>query len=96
MVGSERAGERHEPVTTLFWVFGFATLFWALGTPWWSFPWEGLDSLRNVLFGAGLIIAGTLLPFICIVAALRHIPAPRAAVVATLEPASPPCSPGPS
>jgi drug/metabolite transporter (DMT)-like permease len=86
MVGSERAGERHEPVTTLFWVFGFATLFWALVTPWWSFPWDGLDSLRNVLLGASLIVAGTLLPFICIVAALRHIPAPRAAVVATLEP----------
>jgi DME family drug/metabolite transporter len=31
-------------------------------------------------------VVGTLLPFICMVAALRHIPAPRAAVVATLEP----------
>jgi drug/metabolite transporter (DMT)-like permease len=86
MVGSERAGQRHEPVTTLFWVFGFATVFWALVTPWWSFPWEGLDSARNLLLGAGLIVAGTLLPFTCIVAALRHIPAPRAAVIATLEP----------
>jgi drug/metabolite transporter (DMT)-like permease len=35
MVGSERAGRRLEPVTTLFWVFGFATAFWALATPWW-------------------------------------------------------------
>jgi drug/metabolite transporter (DMT)-like permease len=86
VVGSERAGQRHEAVTTLFWVFGFATVFWALVTPWWSFPWEGLDSTRNALLGAGLIVAGTLLPFICIVAALRHIPAPRAAVIATLEP----------
>jgi DME family drug/metabolite transporter len=33
-----------------------------------------------------VVIVGTLLPFICMVAALRHIPAPRAAVVATLEP----------
>jgi drug/metabolite transporter (DMT)-like permease len=87
MVGSERAGRRLEPVSTLFWVFGFATLFWALATPWWSFPWEGLDSTRNLLLAGALIVAGTLLPFICIVAALRHIPAPRAAVVATLEPA---------
>ena len=31
-------------------------------------------------------MVGTLLPFLCMVAALRHIPAPRAAVVATLEP----------
>ena len=87
MVGSERAGQRLEPVTTLFWVFGFATVFWALAIPWWSFPWEGLGSARNLLFAAALIVAGTLVPFICIVASLRHIPAPRAAVVATLEPA---------
>jgi drug/metabolite transporter (DMT)-like permease len=87
MVGSERAGHRLEPVTTLFWVFGFATVFWALATPWWSFPWDGLGSVRNLLYAAALIVAGTLVPFICIVASLRHIPAPRAAVVATLEPA---------
>ncbi len=87
MVGSERAGHRLEPVTTLFWVFGFATVFWALATPWWSFPWDGLGSARNLLYAAALIVAGTLVPFICIVASLRHIPAPRAAVVATLEPA---------
>jgi drug/metabolite transporter (DMT)-like permease len=87
MVGSERAGHRLEPVTTLFWVFGFATVFWALATPWWSFPWDGLGSARNLVYASALIVAGTLLPFICIVASLRHIPAPRAAVVATLEPA---------
>jgi EamA-like transporter family len=44
MVGSERQGRRHEPVTTLFWAFAFASLFWALVTPWWSFPFEGLAS----------------------------------------------------
>ena len=32
------------------------------------------------------MIVGTLIPFICMVAALRHIPAPRVAVIATLEP----------
>jgi drug/metabolite transporter (DMT)-like permease len=87
MVGSERAGHRLEPVTTLFWAFGFATLFWALATPFWTFPWDGLGSAENLLYAAALIVAGTLVPFICIVASLRHIPAPRAAVVATLEPA---------
>jgi drug/metabolite transporter (DMT)-like permease len=86
LVGSERAGRRHEPVTTLLWAFGFATLFWALLAPWWSFPWHGLDSTGNALLAAGVVIVGTLLPFVCIVASLRHIPAPRAAVVATLEP----------
>jgi len=86
MVGSERAGHRHEPVTTLFWAFGFASLFWAFAAPWWNFPFGELDSLRNALLAAGVVVVGTLLPFVCMVAALRHVPAPRAGVVATLEP----------
>jgi drug/metabolite transporter (DMT)-like permease len=86
MVGSERAGHAHRPVTTLFWAFGFASLFWALVAPWWGFPWGELASARNALLAVGVVMVGTLLPFTCMVAALRHIPAPRAAVVATLEP----------
>ena len=86
LVASERAGHRHEPVTTLLWAFGFASLFWAVVTPWWSFPWAGLASPRNALPGLGVVVVGTLLPFTLMVAALRHIPAPRAAVVSTLEP----------
>jgi drug/metabolite transporter (DMT)-like permease len=86
MVGSERAGRRHEPVTTLVWSFGFASLFWAAATPWWSFPFDDFSSGDHRLLGLGVILVGTLLPFTCMVAALRHIPAPRAAVVATLEP----------
>jgi drug/metabolite transporter (DMT)-like permease len=86
MVGSERAGHSHEPVTTLFWAFGFATVFWAVVLPWWSFPFGRLDTAENALLAAGVVVVGTLLPFICMVSALRHVPAPRAAVVATLEP----------
>ena len=86
MLGSERAGHRHEPVTTLVWAFGFATLFWAIVQPWWGFPFGHFGSLTALVQGLGVIVVGTLLPFLCIVAALRHVPAPRAAVVATLEP----------
>jgi drug/metabolite transporter (DMT)-like permease len=86
MVGSERAGLRHEPVTTLVWAFGFATLFWAVAQPWWDFPLEDFDTVRHALLAAGVVVIGTLLPFVLMVAALRRIPAPRAGVVATLEP----------
>jgi drug/metabolite transporter (DMT)-like permease len=86
MVGSERAGHHHAPVTTLVWAFGFASVLWALVVPWWSFPFEKFDSPENALLGLGVIVVGTLLPFVLIVAAVRHIPASRAAVVATLEP----------
>ena len=87
MVGSERAGERHEPVTTLVWSFGFATLFWAIVTPLPTFPLAALASPRDALLAAAVVVVGTLLPFGCIVAGVRHVPASRAAVVATLEPA---------
>jgi drug/metabolite transporter (DMT)-like permease len=86
MVGSERAGQRLEPMTTLFYGFGFASLLWALVAPWWSFPFDALGSPRDALLALGVIVVGTLLPFACIVEALRHVPAPRVAVVATLEP----------
>ena len=82
MVASERSGQRYESVTTLLWAFAFATLFWALVQPWWSFPFSAV----NPWLGLGVIVIGTLLPFICVVSALRHLPAPRVAVAATLEP----------
>ena len=82
MVASERAGHRYESVTTLLWAFLFASLFWAVVQPWWSFPF----ARTNAWLAVGVIVVGTLLPFICVVAALRHIPAPRAAIAATLEP----------
>lgn len=86
MIGSERAGHRLEPTTTLVWAFGFATLFWTLVQPWWGFPLGRFDSPGSAALGLGVIFVGTLFPFVCMVAALRHIAAPRAAVVATLEP----------
>ena len=86
MVGSERAGRRHAPATTLVWSFGFASLFWALVAPVWSFPLAAFGSGANVLLGLGVIVVGTLVPFVCIVAGLRHVPASRGAVIATLEP----------
>ena len=86
MVGSERAGQVHRPLTTVFWAFGFASLLWAVVTPWWSFPFDQLGGTRNLALAAGVVTVGTLLPFLCMVSALRHVPASRAAVVATLEP----------
>lgn len=87
VVASERAGHRYPPATTLLWGFGFATLFWTFAQPWWSFPWDRLGTVANLTLALGVILIGTLVPFLLMVSALRHIPAPRAAIVATLEPA---------
>lgn len=86
LAGAERAGRRNAPVTTLVWGFGFATLFWLIVQPPWTFPFGELSSGEDQLLGAGVIVVGTLLPFGAMVAALRHVPAARAAIVATLEP----------
>src|SRR3954453_21775998 len=82
MVASERSGQRYQSVTTLLWAFGFASLFWAIVQPWWQFPFSRVDPWLAL----GVILVGTLFPFICVVAALRELPAPRVAVAATLEP----------
>jgi drug/metabolite transporter (DMT)-like permease len=86
LYSSEQAGHRYEAVTTLVWGFGFATLFWLVVQPIWTFPFEKFSSAENIALGLGVVIVGTALPFVCIVTALRHVPASRAAVVATLEP----------
>ena len=86
MVAAERAGRGHAPATTLTYGFGFATLFWLVVRPPWTFPFGEFGDLENVALGLGVALIGTLIPFILMVTALRHIPAPRAAVVATLEP----------
>jgi len=65
----------------------FATLFWAIVLPPWSFPFDRIESATHALLAIAVVTVGTLLPFTCIVAALRLIPAPRAAAIATLEPA---------
>lgn len=86
LAGSERAGQLHEPATTLVWAFGFASLFWLVVQPPWSFPFEHLETAGDLLRAGFVIVLGTLIPFACMVAALRHVPAARAAIVATLEP----------
>jgi drug/metabolite transporter (DMT)-like permease len=86
LVLSENAGRRHKAHTTLTWAFGFTTLFWLVVRPPWTFPFDKFDEPRTVLLALGVAIVGTLIPFVLIVASVRHIPAPRAAVVATLEP----------
>jgi drug/metabolite transporter (DMT)-like permease len=82
----------------LAWGFLFAALFWAVVQPWWSFP-EGVLASDASLLGrlddfdlpvwlliAYIVVLGTVVPFICMITALRHIPATRATVVAMVEP----------
>jgi drug/metabolite transporter (DMT)-like permease len=86
LVGFERAGHRYDAFTTLTWGLGFATLFWVAASPPWTFPFEDFSGNRNLGLALGVVVIGTLAPFLLNVSALRHLPAARVGVVATLEP----------
>jgi drug/metabolite transporter (DMT)-like permease len=83
---SEQAGHRYPPATVLVWGFGLASVFWLITQPVWSFPLHVFSSPRDAAFALYVVIGGTLVPFACMITAVRHLPAARAAVVATLEP----------
>jgi drug/metabolite transporter (DMT)-like permease len=82
----------------LAWGFLFATVFWAVVQPWWSFPYGVLTSDASLLGRLGdrslrvwllityIVVLGTVVPFVFMVTALRHISATRAIVVAMVEP----------
>lgn len=86
LYSSEQAGHRYSPATTLVWGFGLSSVFWLITQPLWSFPTGALSTPRDLALAAYVAVGGTLIPFACIITAVRHLPASRAAVVATLEP----------
>ena len=86
LIAAERAGRRYPATTTLAWAFAFAALFWLVVRPPWTFPAERLDDAWALALAAGVVLVGTLIPFVLMLTAVRHVPASRAGVVATLEP----------
>jgi drug/metabolite transporter (DMT)-like permease len=90
-------GDR-DPVSLLAWGFLFASVFWAVVVPWWSFPGHALTldaSLGGKLashhlpvwiLALWLVVLGTIVPFFLLVSALRHVSATTAGIVAMLEP----------
>jgi drug/metabolite transporter (DMT)-like permease len=87
-----------DPVSLLFWGFLFASVFWAVLVPWWSFPGHFLAASTPLhghlhawhlpvwLLAAWMVVLGTIVPFFLIVSALRHVSATTAGIVAMLEP----------
>jgi drug/metabolite transporter (DMT)-like permease len=95
---AERAVAERDPISLSAYGFLFASIFWAVVQPWWSFP-GGVVGRRVSLLGhlsashapvwalmTWMVLLGTIVPFALVVGALRHITATRAAIVAMLEP----------
>jgi drug/metabolite transporter (DMT)-like permease len=95
---AERGVRRRDPISLSAWGFFFATIFWSLLAPWWSFPGgrvaNDVSLLGNLasdhlpVWGLMLwmVVLGTIVPFALVVAALQRISATRAGITAMLEP----------
>jgi drug/metabolite transporter (DMT)-like permease len=87
-----------DPVSLLAWGFLFASVFWAVVVPWWSFPANRLTESASLggnlaghhapvwLLALWMVALGTIAPFFLLVSALRHVSATTAGIVAMLEP----------
>jgi drug/metabolite transporter (DMT)-like permease len=95
---AERGVRRRDPISLSAWGFLFATIFWSLLAPWWSFPARLVDDRVSLLGNLAsahaplwalmlwMVVLGGIVPFALIVSALRHISATRAGITAMLEP----------
>ena len=95
---AEHAVKWRDPASLTAYGFLFAALFWALVQPLWRFPTGRLDdsvsllghlerfSLPVWLLMLYVVVAGTMVTFLLVAAALRHISATRVGIVAMLEP----------
>ena len=94
----ERSTTSRDPLSTTFWSFLFATAFWSVLQPWWSFPGISLTGSASLLgniaeislpvwaLAGWMIVLGTIVPFALTLTGLRHLPATRVGVVGMLEP----------
>jgi drug/metabolite transporter (DMT)-like permease len=97
LLAEHAVGDR-DAVSLLGFGFLFASVFWAILVPWWSFVPQTLTrstSLHGHLHALHLpvwalvlwmVLLGTIVPFFLLVSALRHVTATRAGIVAMLEP----------
>jgi drug/metabolite transporter (DMT)-like permease len=95
---AEHEVRERDSISLMAWGFFFATVFWTVAQPWWSFPAGRVAqtvSLQGHLAGRHLpvwalvlwiVVLGSIVPFSLIVGALRHVSATRVGVAAMLEP----------
>lgn len=85
LIWGEVLGRDHAPAEVGAWGFIFASVFWAVVLPWWTFP---IGEAGGALLDLAIIgVLGTAAPFILEFAALRVASSGVVGIVATAEPA---------
>jgi drug/metabolite transporter (DMT)-like permease len=82
---AERILTRHSVWTLIVYGFGSALLAWVVLRPLWTLPWS--VAAANATLVAAVVLFASVIPFTLLLAAVRLIPAARASLAATLEPA---------
>ena len=93
----EKASENRDSVSLIMWGFLIATIFWAVTLPWSKFPWQSLNvdvqpfvnsdvTSPLLLLITYMIIGGTVLPFVLVVMAIKHLGAAGASLMGMFEP----------
>jgi drug/metabolite transporter (DMT)-like permease len=98
LIVSEKGVVHRDPFSLLCLAMLFASLFWAVVQPWWSFPFHELEGDTSLLGNLAdvsvpvwvlcvwLVLLGTIAPYTLSIASLRHLPAVTVGVIAMFEP----------
>lgn len=94
----EKLVARRSTDTLIVWGLGFASLVWAIVTPLWSFPIQIFTQQINLqgvfknytlpgwVLILWIILMGTILPYVLLLAGLRQLSASTSSVIGMLEP----------
>jgi drug/metabolite transporter (DMT)-like permease len=95
---SERIGKTREPIATLIFGMGFASAFWLIVLPPWTFPFEVFTVQMDLggiakgtmlpgwlLIGAAAIF-GTVVPYMLVLSGMKVLTASTSSVIGMLEP----------
>jgi len=95
---SEKIGKKRESIAMLIFGMGFASIFWLVILPPWSFPFEIFTMEMDIggvaagtmvpgwLLMAAVAILGTVIPYLCVLTGMRYLTASTSSVIGMLEP----------
>ena len=95
---SEKIGKTREPISMLIFGMTFASLFWLVVLPPWTFPFEVFTTPMNLggiaegtmvpgwVMIASAAVFGTVVPYMLVLSGMRHLSASTSSVIGMLEP----------